>query len=63
MTFDVSNEDDDDTATTENEEVKDEEEGLGVFETAVEFDLDDVLHFTHDQDKPSRPEVTKHRTK
>ena len=53
----------DDEEEAEVEEDSDSEEGLGVFETCVEFDLDEVLHFTHDEDKPDRPEIVKHRTK
>jgi hypothetical protein len=39
----------------EYEESEESEEGLGCFETCVEFDLDEVMHYTHDEDKPDRP--------
>ena len=55
--------DEEEEPEVEDSEESQEEEGLGVYETCVEFDLDEVLHFTHDEDKPDRPEVVKHRTK
>ena len=63
MDFGLDEEEDQDNETITEDSTISEEEGLGAFETCVEFDLDEVLHFTHDEEKPSRPDSIKHKTK